>query len=342
MGPHDMNTESHLYTSPEKIRSVAVIGAGAVGASWATLFLARGLDVVAQDPAPGAEARARDFIVNAWPALVTLKQTDAPNPPLARLRFVATAAQAAREADVVQENVLERTDVKAQVLAEVSAAATPEKVILSSTGGMTPSVLQSMCKHPERLVVLHPFNPSHLIPLVEVVGGRQTRPEVVDWAMAFARHLGKHPILLKAEAKGHMTNRLQFALVREAVACLIEGIASARDIDAAVRYGLGPRWTLMGSLLTLHLAGGKGGMKGILAHTSKAIEEWWTPMAQPQLTEQVQAKLVQAAGEVSDGQPVEDWVHWRDEALVGLLKLQGDLALLAPHDAAARSLREHA
>lgn len=326
-----MDSKSYLYTSPDKIRSVAVIGTGSVGASWAALFLAHGLDVVAHDPAQDAEVRARRFIAEAWPALVALGQANTPQPPLARLRFVATAAQAAREADVVQENVPEKPDLKAWVLAEIDAAATPEKIILSSTGGITPSVMQASCANPERLVVLHPFNPSHLIPLVEVVGGRHTKPEVIDWAMAFARRLGKQPIRLNAEAKGHMTNRLQFALVREAVACLIEGIASAQDIDAAVRYGLGPRWTLMGSLLTLHLAGGNGGMQGILAHAGKAIEEWWTPMTQPQLTPQVQARLAMAADEVSSGQPVEDWVHWRDQALVGLLGLQRDAERQAPH-----------
>jgi len=326
-----MNSKSYTYTSPGDIRSVAVIGTGSVGASWAALFLAHGLDVVAHDPGPDAEPRARRFIADAWPALVALGQAGTPQPPLARLRFVATAAEAARAADAVQENIPEKPELKARVLAEIDAAASPEKIILSSTGGITPSAMQASCANPERLVVLHPFNPSHLIPLVEVVGGKHTKPEVIEWAMAFARRLGKQPIRLNAEAKGHMTNRLQFALVREAVACLIEGIASAQDIDAAVRYGLGPRWTLMGSLLTLHLAGGNGGMQGILAHAGKAIEEWWTPMTQPQLTPQVQERLAMAAAEVSSGQPVEDWVHWRDEALVGLLDLQRNVERLAPH-----------
>jgi len=325
-----MSSKSHFHISPDKVRSVAVIGAGSVGASWAALFLAHGLDVVAYDPGPGAEARARQFIADAWPALVELGQAATPQPPMERLSFAATISEAAREADAVQENVLERLELKAKVLAEIDAAASPDKIILSSTGGITPSVMQASCANPERLVVLHPFNPSHLMPLVEVVGGKQTSPEVVEWAMAFARRLGKKPIRLNAEAKGHMTNRLQFALVREAVACLTEGMASAEDIDAALRYGLAPRWLLMGSLLTLHMAGGEGGMQGILDHTGKALEEWWTPTEQVSLTPQVVSRLVEAAREVSGGQPVRDWVHWRDESLVDVLSLQKNAERGAP------------
>jgi len=307
---------------PEDIGSVAVIGTGSVGASWASLFLAHGMTVVAHDPAPGAEERARDFVAKAWPALLDLGVAKTDRPALQALRFVASAAEAARSADLIQENIPEKPDLKARLLAEIDAAATPDKIILSSTGGIPPTALQASCTHPERLVVVHPFNPSHLIPLVEVVGGRHTDPAVVDWAIAFARMLGKHPIRLNVEANGHMTNRLQFALVREAVACLVEGVASASDIDTAVRYGLAPRWMLMGGLMTLHLAGGPGGMKGILDHAGAAIEEWWTPMCQPRLTPAVKARLEQAAVEVSAGAPVADWIRWRDENLVNVLKLQ--------------------
>jgi len=310
------------YLRPQDIRSVAVIGTGSVGASWAALFLAHDMSVIAHDPSSGAESLARRFITDAWPALVELGIASSASPDFGKLRFVGSAGEAALAADLVQENVPEKTDLKARVIAEIDAAATPDKIILSSTGGMPPSQLQESCVHPERFVVVHPFNPSHLIPLVEVVGGKRTSPEVVQWALAFARHVGKQPIRLNVEANGHMTNRLQFALVREAVHCLLEGIASAEDIDAAVRYGLGPRWTLMGSLLTLHLAGGPGGMRGILDHAGKAIEEWWTPMSQPSLTAAVKARLVEASAEVSDGRSIAEWVTWRDRQLVELIKLQ--------------------
>ena len=309
---------------PEEIRSVAVIGTGSVGASWAALFLAHDMSVVAYDPGPDAERRTRDFIDAAWPALVDLGTASAPRAPLERLRFVESAGRAAREADLVQENTPERMDLKRAVLVEIDEAAAPEKIILSSTGGIPPTLLQASCRHPERFIVVHPFNPSHLIPLVEVVGGKSTAPEVVQWAGEFARLVGKQPIQLNIEATGHMTNRLQFALVREAVHCLLEGIATARDIDAAVRYGLGPRWTLMGSLLTLHLAGGPGGMKGILDHAGAAIEDWWTPASQPRLTPDVKERLVAAGEEVSDGQAIAAWVAWRDANLVNVLRLQAE------------------
>src|SRR5690606_27316152 len=152
--------------------------------------------------------------------------------------------------------------------------------------------------------------------------GELTSPQVVQWAMEFARHVGKHPIHLHTEASGHMTNRLQFALVREAVACLVEGIASARDIDAAVRYGLAPRWALMGGIMTLHLAGGPGGMQGILNHAGEAIQQWWKPGPEPRLTPEVVGQLVEAAQQVSAGQPVNEWVQWRDHSLVEVLALQ--------------------
>jgi carnitine 3-dehydrogenase len=294
------------YKRPGDLRQVAVIGTGSVGASWAALFLAHGIKVVAHDPAPGAEAFAREYIAKAWPALVELGFARETSAPLADLRFVSSAAEAVRQADLIQENVPEKPDLKARVLQEIDEAAAPEKIIISSTGGIPPSTLQTSCRHPQRLVVVHPFNPAHLIPLVEVVGGQHTDAAVIEWAMGLARHLGKQPIRVN----------------REAVACLVDGIASARDIDAAIRYGLGPRWMLMGPLLTMHLAGGPGGMKGILDHAGAAVEEWWTPRSQPRLTPEVKARLVAAAEDVSDRAAIADWVRWRDDNLVEVIKLQ--------------------
>jgi carnitine 3-dehydrogenase len=318
------------YLSPDAIRSVAIIGVGAVGANWAALFLAKGIDVIAYDPSPQAESRARSLIAAAWPSLCELGLALRAQAPLERIRFVDTPEQAAREADLVQENTPEKPELKARVLARLDAAAPADRIIFSSTGGVQPSALQVGCAHPERFVVVHPFHPSHLIPLVEVVGGTKTTEAVIEWAMAFARYVGKQPIRINAEASGHMTNRLQFALVREAVACLVDGIASARDIDDAVRHGLGPRWALMGSLLTLHLAGGEGGMRGILDHAGRAIEEWWTPRREVSLTPEVRDLLVRAGEELARGEEARTWEAWRDRNLVEVLRLQQTCIALEP------------
>ena len=298
-----------------------VVGTGAVGASWIALLLAQDIDVLAHDPGPRAEQRAREFVTTAWPALRALGIAREEFAPLARLRFAASVSEVARGSDLIQENVPEKPAIKEAVLREIDAAAAPHKIITSSTGGIPPSTLQAACGHPERFVVMHPFNPAHLIPLVEVVGGRDTSPETIQWTMEFCRFIGKHPIEIKREAAGHMANRLQFALLREAVHCLNEGLASAEDIDAAVRCGLGPRWTLMGGLLTLHLAGGPGGMKGILDHTGEAIDGWWSALGTPRLTPETRARLVEAAQEVAQGRSIAEWEQWRDDRLVGVLRL---------------------
>ncbi len=310
------------YPDPAAVKSIAVIGTGAVGASWIALLLGHGFEVLAFDPRPGAESAARHFVTAAWPALQALGKASHGAPPFDRLRFTAGAGEAARAADVIQENTPEKPSLKAAVIAELDAAAAPHKVILSSTGGIAPSELQSACRHPQRFIVLHPFNPAHLIPLVEIVPGRDTAPEVVEWTMAFATLIGKRPIRLRRELPGHMTNRLQFALMREVVHCLQEGIASAADIDAALRDGLAPRWSLMGGLMTMHLAGGTGGMASILEHAGAAIESWWRPAADIRLDAPTRALLVAAAEAVAHGHTTQEWADWRDEQLVELLELR--------------------
>lgn len=307
---------------PKNIKSIAVIGTGSVGASWASLFLAKGIKVHAYDKQPDAEQKAHAFVEGAWPALRELGVTKLAKPDLSLLTFFGSIKEAVHEVDVVQENVYEDLGLKREVLEEIESGIAASTLIISSTGGIPPTELQKGCRIPGRFVVVHPFNPSHLIPLVEVVDGDKTEPEVVTWALDFARFLQKEPVHVKMETSGHLTNRLQFALVKEAVACLVEGVASASDIDRAVRYGLAPRWMLMGSLLTLHLAGGESGMKGILDHAGQAIESWWTPRMVPKLDEKMIQLLAKISSEVSSEQDVQDWVKWRDEQLVNVLKLQ--------------------
>ena len=320
------------YPDAADIDRIGVVGTGSVGASWIALHLAHGSTVTASDPADGAEARARAFVDDAWPALTALgiAQGEVPHH---RLRFVSDAGEAASGADFVQENAPERLDLKVALLAEIDAVLPANRLIGSSTGGIPPSALQAGLRHPERLVVVHPFNPAHLVPLVEVLGGARTASTAVDAAIAFMRRLGKHPIRLDKEATGHLANRLQFALVREAVHCLAEGIGSAQAIDDAVRFGLGPRWALMGPLLTLHLAGGPGGMAGILAHAGPAIEGWWAALGTPRLTPETVDLLRRAAEDLSQGLSITEWVDRRDRALTTLLKATSDSPRSLPIEA---------
>src|SRR5215472_16040136 len=207
-----------------QIRRVAVIGAGTIGASWAATFLASGLAVTASDPAPEGEAFLRRYVAEAWPALTRLGLK--PGATQEALRFVRDPVAALDGAEFVQESGPEREDVKRALFRALEAAAGPDVLIASSSSGLLMSRLQEGCRHPERFVLGHPFNPPHLIPLVEVVGGAQTAPETVARTMVFYRAIGKEPIHLRKEVKGHVANRLQAALWRDAVHLLAEGVAS--------------------------------------------------------------------------------------------------------------------
>ena len=254
-----------------EVQRVAVVGTGVIGASWAALFLARGLDVVATDPSPGAEDRLRTDVAAHWPSM---EPVDGASPD--RLTFTPDPAQAVAGADFVQENGPEREDVKHQLFAVLDTAARPEVVLASSSSGMLPSAIARGCPaHPERVLIGHPFNPPHLIPLVEVVGGSTASASAVRAAVAFYRAVGKGPITLNKEVPGHLANRLQAALWREAVHMVAEGVASVADVDAAISEGPGLRWALMGPHTTFHLAGGEGGMEHFMRHLMPAVTGWW-------------------------------------------------------------------
>ena len=222
------------------INRIAVIGTGVIGASWAALFLSRGLEVVATDPAPGAEQRLHALVESFWPALTRIGM--AANASVARLRFEPDLARTVSGADFIQENGPERVDIKRTLLAEIDAAADPDVIIATSSSGILISAIQDAASRPERVLLGHPFNPPHLIPLVEVVGGKHTSQEAIDTAMAFYSAVGKKPIHIRREVPGHVANRLQAALWREAFHLLEQGVASVADIDTAIAHGPGLRW----------------------------------------------------------------------------------------------------
>ena len=303
------------------IARVAVIGAGTIGASWAAYFLSRGLTVSVWDPAPSGEAFVRRFIQRVWP---TLQELGAPASTPGELTFHTDPATAVAGAQFVQESAPERTDMKRALFATLEDALPPDVVVASSSSGLMMTDLARDLRTAERFAIGHPFNPPHLIPLVEVVGGERTAPETVALCMAFYRHIGKHPIHLRREAPGHLANRLQSALWREAVHAVAEGVATVADVDAAVAYGPGLRWALMGPHLTFHLAGGEGGMAHFMEHLGPANEVWWRSLGQPTLTPELQRALIEGVADEAKGQDVPALAAQRDALLVALLQTIGN------------------
>ena len=304
-------------------RRVSVIGAGTIGASWAAYFLARGFEVGAYDPLPNGEAFARRFIDNAWPTLEKLKAVQ-PGADRKRFEFFKEPVAAVEGAEFVQESGPEREDLKIELFATLDAALPPETVIATSSSGLLISRVSAKCKHPQRCVIGHPFNPPHLIPLVEVVGGAKTSSEAITKAMNFYRDIGKHPIHIRKEVRGHVANRLQAALWREAVHLVTEGVVSVADADAAIAYGPGLRWALMGPHLTFHMAGGEGGMTHFMSHIGPAMQGWMDDLGQTRLTPEVQKAIINGVTEEAAGRSMADLQHWRDRKLIEILKVSGE------------------
>jgi carnitine 3-dehydrogenase len=308
------------------IRTVVVVGTGVIGSSWAAHFLARGLEVVATDPAAGAEARLRADIAAHWPILTQLGLAGGATQD--RLSFEPDLEKAARAADFVQENGPEREDLKHELYARLDAATRPDVVLASSSSGLLPSVIQAGCAlHPERVLIGHPFNPPHLIPLVEVVPGAKTSPDAVDRAFAFYTAVGKKPILLRQELPGHVANRLQAALWREAYSLVDRGVASVSDIDTAISQGPGLRWAVLGPFLNQHLSGGPGGIAHLLEHLGPPMVDWWNDLRQPDLTPELAAKLVSGVADELAGTDEAALVVSRDTVLSALLAAKSKVEL---------------
>lgn len=298
---------------------IAVIGTGVIGAGWAALFLARGRDVTAFDPAPTAEQALRSAVEEAWPTLTRLGLADGASTD--RLRFTSSAAEAVADAAFVQESGPERVELKQRLFAELDAAAPARAPIASSSSGLMPSQLQAMCGiHPERVLVGHPFNPAYLIPLVEVVPGKETAPRVVEMAMELYTAMGKRPVLVRHEVPGHVTNRLQAALWREAYSLVERGVATVADIDTAISYGPGLRWALLGPLVNQHLSGGEGGLAHVLEHLGPPTQAFMDDLGAPQLTPRLAELLVRGVDDELSGIDQRQLVADRDALLVELLE----------------------
>lgn len=303
----------------EAVENVAIVGAGTIGSSWAAHFLAQGKHVRAWDPTPDAAERVSAFVDRAWPALERLGL--AAGADRSRLVFSASPEDAVDGADFVQESGPERMAVKLELYGRLDDVLGRDAVLSTSSSGLLVSELQAGMRAGERLVLGHPFNPPHLIPLVEVLGGHETAPEVVDWTIAFYNATGKRAIRLNKEVRGHLVNRMQAAVWREAIDAVVSGLASMEDVDAAIAYGPGLRWGVMGPHEIFALAGGPGGMPDFLEHFGPPMESWWDDMRDVKLTPDVKACLIEQSERENAGRTHEERAAARDEMLIAVLEV---------------------
>jgi 3-hydroxyacyl-CoA dehydrogenase len=303
------------------IRRIAIIGTGVIGASWTALFLAKGLQVVATDVAPNAEAALRKFVETAWPALKRLGLS--PGASQSNLNFMAALAQAVADVDLVQENGPERIDFKKKLYGQLDDLLPPNVIIASSSSGLTMSEIQSgATSHPERCVIAHPFNPPHLIPLVEIVGGAKTSEATIRRAAEFYTSIGQRTVRLNKEMPGHVANRLQAALAREVYYLIADGVVSAADVDTALCWGPGLRWGVMGNMMLNHLGGGPGGIEHFFQQFTGPMAAWWKTLGSPVLTPEVQKKLIDSVHAEVGSRSIDDLAAERDEMLLGLIELR--------------------
>jgi len=321
-------------TNTKPIRRIAIIGTGVIGASWTALFLAKGLQVVATDPAPNAEAALRKFLENAWPALKRLGLS--PGASQSNLKFTAALAQAVAGVDLVQENGPERIDFKQKLYGQLDELLPPDLIIASSSSGLTMSEIQKgAASHPERCVIAHPFNPPHLIPLVEIVGGKKTSEATIQRAAEFYTSIGQRTVRLNKEMPGHVANRLQGALAREVYYLVAEGVVSAADVDTALSWGPGLRWGIMGNMMLNHLGGGQGGIEHFFQQFTGPMTAWWKTLGSPVLTPEVQKKLIDSVHAEVGSRTIAELEAERDEVLLGLIELRKRSETVAPRQVAA-------
>ncbi|WP_037647015.1 3-hydroxyacyl-CoA dehydrogenase NAD-binding domain-containing protein [Streptomyces hygroscopicus] len=309
--------------APDHVRRVACVGAGVIGGGWVAHFLARGYDVTAWDPAPDAEEKLRRLVAAAWPALEQIGLADGASPD--RLTVAATVAEAVADAQFVQESAPEKLELKRSLLAQLDAAAPPGVVIASSTSGYPMTDMQTEAADPGRLVVGHPFNPPYLIPLVEVVGGKQTDAAAVEWASRFYEAAGKSVITMERELPGFIANRLQEALWREALHMVANGEATVKEIDDSITEGPGLRWAFMGPCLTFALAGGEGGMAHMLDHFGPSLKSPWTRLEAPELDDTLRTAMVDGCDEAAGGRTIAQLVAERDQGVIDVLRATGRL-----------------
>ena len=301
-----------------EFQHTACLGGGVIGASWAALFLASGRSVTVFDPAADVEQRVRDFIETAWPTMTELGLTENGNADA--INFVGTAAEAVDGADFIQENVPERLAIKHATFAEIEPVLKPDAIVASSASGLMLSQMQGGWNNPARFVLGHPFNPPHLIPLVEILGNGKTDPTAVDGAERFYKAVGKVTIRVNKEKSGHVANRLQAAIWREAISLVVEGVASVEDVDKAVWAGPGLRWAAMGPTMLFNLGAGEGGLEAFCDHFSDTFNGWWDDLGQVKLDQDVAQILIKGVKDEAGGLSHSELSAKRDALITAMRK----------------------
>lgn len=300
------------------IQHVAVIGFGTVGVGWTALFLAHGLDVTVHDPALDDPAMLEPALATCLASLHKLGKSRR-----GRLHLATSPEKAVEAADFIQENTPENLAFKVDLLRRLDEAAPAHALIATSTSSLLWSELTAQCAKPERVIVGHPFNPPHIVPLVELFGSGEP---ALARAASFYAGLGMRPVRLQKEMRGHIANRLSSALYREAVHLVEQGVASVAEIDQALRDGPGLRWAVMGAHLTYHLGGGKGGIRHYLDHLGPSQERRWQDLGHPHLTKELKQRLIEGVEAEAAGRPIEQLEAERDAALLALLKARSETA----------------
>ena len=305
---------------PSPIDKIAIIGTGVIGSGWTLRLLAKKKEIYVFEPSIKQKKFLLDEIKRTTKSLKNFYKISTISTK--KLYFKKTIRDAVKDVDLIQENVPENEKIKKKIVKEISKWSKPNAIIASSSSGLLPSRIQSACKNPARFIIAHPFNPVYLLPLVEIVKGKKTKLNFIKESEIFYRSLGMIPLILKKEVEGYLSDRLQESMWRESLHIINENIASTDDLDKAIIHGPGLRWSLMGTFLTFHLAGGKKGMRHMLNQFGPSLKLPWTKLKAPKLTKKLSNRIIKGTKKQSKGKSIKELTTIRDNFLIDLLKLK--------------------
>ena len=302
------------------INKVAIIGSGVIGSGWTIRLLSFNKEIQLYEP----NISQRNFLISEIKRTkkITRKFYKNSKLNLQKLKFCDSIEEAVKDADLIKENVPENLEIKKKIVLMISKFSKSNSIITSSSSGLLPTKIQSVCKNPERFFIAHPFNPVYLLPLVELVRGKKTSMKILKKMKNFYKSIGMKPLILKKEVEGYLSDRLQESIWRESLHILNNNLASTEDLDNAIIHGPGLRWSFMGTFLTFHLAGGKLGMKHMLDQFGPALKLPWTNLKAPKLTKKLSRKIISNTKKQSEGKSIEELSNFRDNFLIDLLKLK--------------------